>query len=96
MKKQKCNSTLTMQSGDMTVIHTCDHSLGHVGKCSDQLFEWTRYHPRHWYKTTIYMCPLCGHEDVYRERVYYDEQPKPEDRWDRYKLIERGCGGHFL
>lgn len=25
---------------------------------------------RYWYLITHYECPPCGHEDVYRERVY--------------------------
>lgn len=35
---------------------------------------------KYWYKVRIYLCPLCGREDVYRERCY-DEKPKdPSDR----------------
>ena len=25
---------------------------------------------KYWYTLTIYECPLCGHENKYRERVY--------------------------
>jgi hypothetical protein len=36
---------------------------------------------KHWYKTTIYFCPVCGKEDKVRERTY----TKPES----IELIER-------
>jgi hypothetical protein len=29
---------------------------------------------KYWYQTTIYCCPVCGHEDSYKERVY--QKPK--------------------
>ncbi len=25
---------------------------------------------KHWYKIFIHYCPVCGKEDVFRERVY--------------------------
>jgi hypothetical protein len=31
---------------------------------------------KHWYKITIYYCPLCGKETEYRERQY---TKKPKD-----------------
>lgn len=28
---------------------------------------------KYWYRITHYLCPVCGHDDVYRERVYDKE-----------------------
>ena len=44
---------------------------------------------RYWYRVTVWVCPLCGREDRYRERVYTE---KPEDYADRFQLIEGWCG----
>jgi len=39
------------------------------------------------------MCPLCGKEDCWRERVY--DKPKPKNPEDRYNIKEVWdyCGG---
>lgn len=47
-----------------------------------------------WYFTAIHACPLCGREDVYRERRWDEKPANPSDRFeydDRY-----ACQGHFL
>lgn len=50
---------------------------------------------KHWYFITIHSCPVCGNEDVYRERRY-DERPEEwEDRheycWNMYDYcLDRG------
>ena len=36
---------------------------------------------KYWYKITVYWCPVCGREEVNRERQY---TPRPENRADRY------------
>ena len=36
----------------------------------------------YWYKYFVFYCPVCGHEDKYKERVY--GKPRPEHRYDRY------------
>lgn len=36
---------------------------------------------KHWYKTTVQECPLCGRGDVYRERIYGD---RPKDPYEFY------------
>ena len=45
--------------------------------------------PTYWYRLFTFVCPICGREDKYRERVY-DE--KPEDYADRVHVIEGWCG----
>ena len=37
---------------------------------------------KYWYKTFVHFCPVCGHEDWYKERQY-SEKPK-----ERNKRIE--------
>lgn len=35
---------------------------------------------KYWYEFFVYYCPICGREDVYKERNY---GPKPENySWD--------------
>ena len=41
---------------------------------------------KYWYEKTVYYCPVCGREDVYRERVY---TPKPKNWGDRNTFIEK-------
>lgn len=41
---------------------------------------------KYWIYKTTYMCPVCGDEDVYRNRM---ENPKPEDWGDRNEVKER-------
>ena len=45
--------------------------------------------PTYWYRVFTFVCPICGREDRYRERVY-DE--KPEDYADRHHVVEGWCG----
>jgi len=40
---------------------------------------------KHWYFITVYICPVCGREEEYRERRY---TPRPENWEDRNKIIE--------
>jgi len=40
---------------------------------------------RCWYFITVYYCPACGREKVYRERRY-GYRPKPY--WKRHNRIE--------
>ena len=46
---------------------------------------------KYWMYTTVYECPLCGYEDVNRERRY---TPKPEDWQKRIEFhpIAYHCG----
>lgn len=30
----------------------------------------------YWYRTHIFYCPNCGHEEIYRERMYTKAPPK--------------------
>lgn len=39
----------------------------------------------HWYKITVFYCPLCGQDRTFRERQY---GPKPEERNLRYRVRE--------
>ena len=50
---------------------------------------------RHWYFITIYTCPVCGHEEVVRERQY---TKRPKNWEDRHHFVEIGCamGGGCL
>jgi uncharacterized Zn finger protein (UPF0148 family) len=45
---------------------------------------------KYWIKTITVFCPVCGHEKIYRERVYGE---KPENPAERYVLEEGGCAG---
>ena len=47
-----------------------------------------------WYLTTIVVCPPCGWERVYRERI--TDRPKPNDARERVEVIESGCVSCFL
>ena len=49
---------------------------------------------KYWYHTTIYRCVLCGHEDLYKERIY--DALKPIDYWQRYDEHETACSDHFI
>ena len=40
---------------------------------------------KYWYKTTIYYCPICCRENVYKERQYTE---KPKEYEKRVKIIE--------
>ena len=40
---------------------------------------------KYWYKYYYYYCPVCGRENVYKERRY---TPKPENYEDRHKVEE--------
>ena len=47
---------------------------------------------KYWYKFDHYVCPLCGREDNYKERIY--DKQKPElyrDRHDYHEVWD-GCG----
>ena len=35
---------------------------------------------KHWYFITTHACPVCGRENVYRERRYDNRPEKYEDR----------------
>ena len=48
----------------------------------------------YWYKTTVYACVLCGHENRYRERIY--DRPKPEDPNERLIWHDDACPRHFM
>jgi uncharacterized Zn finger protein (UPF0148 family) len=40
----------------------------------------------YWYKYTTYYCPVCGHQEDYKERVY--DRPKPEEYSLRHEFKE--------
>lgn len=44
---------------------------------------------KYWYRTVIYYCVLCGHEDKCRERVYNIEEKGTV-------VYEKVCGDHFM
>ena len=46
-----------------------------------------------WYYTEINACPLCGREEVYRERRQ-PPAPPPEKRYARHETS--ACPEHFL
>ena len=48
---------------------------------------------KYWYKTTRYICVLCGKEVIYRERQYIK---KPKEFWLRYVVKETACESHFV
>lgn len=50
----------------------------------------------YWYKFWAEECVLCGAHDEGKYRVYIDEQPRPEERRDRYEFIQYACDTHFL
>lgn len=39
---------------------------------------------KHWYKISIFTCPVCGSERIYRERVYGE---KPKNSSERYNYV---------
>ena len=41
---------------------------------------------KYWYKYTTFYCPVCGHEDRYKERVY--NEFKPKEYYKRHILTE--------
>jgi uncharacterized Zn finger protein (UPF0148 family) len=43
---------------------------------------------KYWYKTYIDYCPVCGKEEVTKERQY---TPKPEKEEDRYNFMTSLC-----
>ena len=43
---------------------------------------------KHWYKTDVYACVLCGKERVYKERVYSEKEKGTH--WH-----DDACSGHF-
>jgi hypothetical protein len=51
---------------------------------------------KYWYKFFHHICPLCFSEETFRERVYYEEQPKPEDPAERHIDVDSVCGYHFM
>lgn len=40
---------------------------------------------KYWYLFTHFVCPLCGREGVYKERIY---TIKPKDYWQRHIVNE--------
>lgn len=42
----------------------------------------------YWIKSTIFSCPVCMTETIYRKRVYTYDTPKPEKWEDRNEIIE--------
>ena len=43
----------------------------------------------HWYRTHIDECPVCGHVDEYRERVYGDKPEKASDRYEHSQVYDQ-------
>ncbi len=41
---------------------------------------------KYWYLYTYWCCPICGNEEVNKERQYTDKPQKPTDR---HKIIEQ-------
>lgn len=48
---------------------------------------------KYFYKTTIEICVLCGHERKIRERVYTDIKPLSEKL---LVVVDTACSNHFL
>ena len=48
---------------------------------------------RHWYRIHVQTCPICGHEEIDRERVY---GVKPTDYSETHSFADRACDDHFL
>lgn len=72
------------------------HCFGHTNNHDDPGWVHTpeckeRRKRGYWMYTTVYECPLCGYEDVNRERRY---TPKPEDWQKRIEFhpIAYHCG----
>ena len=42
---------------------------------------------KRWYKTYVYRCPVCGHEEKFKE--IQRDTPKPENYEDRIEFITR-------
>ena len=61
--------------------------MRYLGDCVP--FEGSKCKLTYWYRVTTWVCPLCGSEDRYRERVYGE---KPEDYAERFPVIEGWCG----
>lgn len=41
---------------------------------------------KYWYKTYMYECPVCGMQDIIKQRVYTE---KPVEFEYRFQLIQR-------
>ena len=49
----------------------------------------------YWYRTTYYVCVLCGRENIYKIRVYFKDESKPIEWNKRHIYIEEACWSHF-
>ncbi len=49
----------------------------------------------YWYRTTYYVCVLCGRENIYKIRVYFKDESKPIEYYKRHIYIEEACWSHF-
>lgn len=45
---------------------------------------------KHWYKTVLEHCPVCGQENAYKYRVYGTKPEKYEDRLE-HRYINHYC-----
>lgn len=44
----------------------------------------------HWYHTTVFECPVCGHEDVMRERRHSERPQEAKDRYE-FRIAYDNC-----
>ena len=52
---------------------------------------------KYWYRIYVGECPLCGADKGFRERVYYEDEPKPTRIQDRYvSLSDRQTYDHCI
>lgn len=42
-------------------------------------------HRKYWYFITDFYCPVCGHSETYKDRMYHE---RPADWDDRHEIIE--------
>ena len=50
----------------------------------------TKIKSKFWIRFNIYQCPVCGYEDIIRERVFDEEKPKELEK--RYLVNNHYCG----
>lgn len=46
--------------------------------------------PKHWYFISYGECPVCGHDDTYRERRL-GEKPVDPKEWQEWREAYDGC-----
>ena len=45
-----------------------------------------------WYKFITNYCPVCGHEDTWKERVYNKQKPKRQEKRHIWHEVWDYCG----